>query len=376
MPASLKDLPLEELLTHLGERRATGTLTVEVPHARKKLYLLDGLLAGVTSSNPRELLGHFLVGWGLVSEEQVAEGMRLQEQLGTPLGRILERMGAIDSESLGQALQAQCEEAFLDLFIAPRVDDQHFAENIVPIDRPLVLRRPLAPLVLEGLRRRETARELHAVLGSQPVIPECLDGLLPDSLPARDRLILAAVDGQRTIDEVAFMCHLAPFFVAELTARGVREGFLRVRRAGEPASEPSVAAMIERAHAALAQGELLAAWAAVQALRGALPANREGSAEITAITARLTETIAPLRTNASLIPHIPTASATPPPLPTEAPAELAFVLSRVNGTWSARQIQRITPLEELHFWVLLDALVRAGSIELRPPAKGVTLVTA
>ncbi len=375
MPASVKDLSLEELLTHLGERRATGTLTVDVSHARKKLYLLDGLLAGVTSSNPRELLGHFLVGWGLVSEAQVAEAMRLQEQLGTPLGRILERMGAIDPASLEQALVAQCEEAVLDLLLAARVDDQHFAENIVPIDRPLVLRRPLAPLVLEGLRRRETARDVHAVLGRQPAIPERGDGDLPDSLATRDRLILAAVDGQRTIDEVAFICHLAPFFVAELCLRGVREGFLRVRPAGEPAPEASVAAMVQRAQAALAQGDLLAAWTAAQALHGPLSGHRPppGTA---AILAGITEKIAHLRANAALIPHLAAPSSAAPSLPAGAPTEMAFILSRVNGTWSVRQIQRVTPLEELHFWVLVDALVRAGTIKLRPPAKGVTLVTA
>ncbi len=375
MPASVKDLPLDQLLTHLGERRATGTLTVEVPHARKKLYLLDGVLAGVTSSHPQDLLGHFLVGWGLVSEAQVAEGMRLQEQLGTPLGRILERMGAIDSESLTQALIAQCEEAVLDLFIAARVENQHFAENIVPLDRPLVVRRPLAPLVLEGLRRRELVREISAVLGTRPVIPERVGDAVPDTFSTRDRLILAAVDGQRTLDEVAFVCHLAPFFVAELVVRGVREGFLCVRPAGEPPPEASVGAVVQRARKALAEDDVFAAWTAVKTLRGSLAGNRENP-DIAQIISGIEEKVAPLRANASLIPRVELSSSASPPLPAGAPTEMAFVLTRVNGTWSARQIQRITPLDELHFWVVVDALVRAGIIALGPPAKGVKPVTA
>ncbi len=370
MPARVKELPLDQLLTHLGERRATGTLTVDVPHARKKLYLLDGLLAGVTSTNPRELLGHFLVGWGLVSEEQVAEGMRLQEQLGTPLGRILERMGAIDSESLGQALVAQCEEAVLDLFIAARVENLHFAENIVPLDRPLELRRPLVPLVLEGLRRRDTERDLRDLLGGQPMILERREDDAPDPLSPRDQLILAAVDGQRTLEDVAFLCHLPPFFVAELAARGVREGFLRLRPATGPVVEDSVDAVVQRAHAALAQGELLAAWRAVQVLRGQL-SDYHPPPETTAIVSAITERVTHLRAGASMIPHIADPSAPPTRLPGES-TEMAFVLSRINGTFSLRQIQRITPLEELHFWVLVDALVRTGTIDLRPPVKGVT----
>jgi len=373
MPASMKDLPLDQLLIHLGERRATGTLTVDVPHARKKLYLLDGLLAGVTSTNPRELLGHFLVGWGLVSEEQVAEGMRLQEQLGTPLGRILERMGAIDSESLGQALVAQCEEAVLDLFIAARVETLYFAENILPIDRPLELRRPLAPLVLEGLRRRDTQRELHHLLSGRPVILQRLEGSIPDSLSPRDRLILAAVDGQRSLEDVAFMCHLSPFFVAELAARGVQEKFLRVRPADEPPVEASVHAVVQAAHTALAEGDLLAAWRAVQLLRGPL-SGYHPPPETTAILSAITERVNHLRASASMIPHISDPSGASTVLPGGS-TEMAFVFSRINGAFSLRQIQRITPLEELHFWVLVETLMRTGTIELQPPLKGVLPVS-
>jgi len=373
MPASVNDLPLDQLLTHLGERRATGTLTVGVPHARKKLYLLDGLLAGVNSTNPRELLGHFLVGWGLVSEEQVAEGMRLQEQLGTPLGRILERMGAIDSESLGQALVAQCEEAVLDLFIAPRMENLRFAENIVPLDRPLELRRPLVPLVLEGLRRRDTERGLRDLLGGQPVILERRQDDAPDSLSPRDQLILAAVDGQRTLEEVAFLCHLPPFFVAELAARGVREKFLRVRPADEPVVETSVETVVQQAHTALAEGDLLAAWRAVQLLRGPL-SGYHPPPETTAIVSAITERVKHLQAGAAMIPHIADPSAAPTLLPGGS-TEMAFVCSRINGAFSLRQIQRITPLEELHFWLLVEILMRTGTIDLQPPPKSVLPVT-
>lgn len=365
MPATLADLPLDQLLAHLGERKATGTLSVDVPHARKKLFLLDGLLAGVTSSNPRELLGHFLVGWGLVREEQVAEAMRLQEQLGTPLGRILERMGAIDSDSLAQALIAQCEEAVLDLFLAPPAENQHFAENIVPIDRPLVLRRPLPPLVLEGLRRGDRHREIRAVITSDEVILERLEAPLPDTLSMRDRLILAAIDGQNSLEALALACHLVPFHVRELAYRGLREGFVAVRAAGTPPPEASVAAAVQRGHSALARGDLLEAWRAARTLRSA------ARSEAGALVRGIEEKLGSLRRMRQYVPRVPDP---PPSLPVGAGAEGAFVVSRVNGRWTLKEIQRITPLEELHYWVIVDALAKAGILEIEPPAKGITLV--
>lgn len=367
MPQALTDLPLEELLTYLANQRATGTLVVEVPHARKKVYLLDGLLAGVASTNPRELLGHFLVGWGLVSEEQVAEAMRLQEQLGTPLGRILERMGAIDSESLQGALVAQGEEAVLDLFLAPRLQTQPFAENIVPIDRPLVLRRPLPPLVLEGLRRRDRYREIRAVIPSDDVTLERLEGPPPATLHPRDRLILAAMDGRSSVEELALACHVVPFHVLELAFRGLQEGFVAVRPAGAPSPDASRTALVQRARTALEHGDLLAAWRAATTLQ------RHGAtADAAAVLRELDQRLAPLRLQGPFVALVGRAT---PEIPPTLGAEGAFVLSWVNGRWSLREVQRITPLEELHFWVIVDALVKANALEIQPPVKGITLVT-
>lgn len=371
MPATLSDLPLEQLLTHLGERRATGTLSLTVPHARKKLYLLDGLLGGVSSTSPRDLLGHFLVGWGLVSEEQVAEAMRLQEQLGTPLGRILERMGAIDPQALEEALIAQCDEAVLDLFLAPRVDEQQWAENIVPIDRPLVLRRPLATLALEGLRRRHQYLQISAVLESTEVVPKRLASPLPDNLAPRERLILAAMDGQRTVEDIAFTCHVVPFHVLELTYRGLQEGFVAVRGSRSAQTTPSPASPVARGRAALAEGNLLAAWQAVRSQGSS--AERAGTLpEGAAILREVEALLAPLRACGQLIPRT---AKTNPTLPAAVGAAGAFVLSRVNNRWSLRQIQRVTPLEETHFWAIVHTLLRAEVIQLGSPDKGVVSVT-
>lgn len=363
MPESIKDLPLEQLLTHLGERGASGTLTIEVPRAIKKLYLLDGLLAGVTSSNPRDLLGHFLVGWGLVSEAQVAEAMRLQEQLGTPLGRILERMGAIDPDSLHGALQAQGEEAVLDLFLAPRLEDQHWAENILPIDRPLALRRPLPPLVLEGLRRRARQGEIAKTLGPEPVIPELVGEPPWAILAPRERLILAAMDGRHTVEEVAMLCHLAPFHVAELAARGVQGGFIRVRAADVGPTAASLVGLLQRARQALQDGDLLTAWRAAASLREGNK-GEDGRPEATEVLRSIEEQVRHLRAAGPLVPRLPSPR---PALPAHLGAEAAFILSRVNGTWSLRAIQRITPLPELHFWVIVDALRKAGLLTLAAP---------
>jgi Domain of unknown function (DUF4388) len=362
----LADLPLEELLQYLAEKRASGTLAVVAAQATKRAFLLDGELAGVASNNPRELLGHFLVGWGLISEEQLREAMHIQESLGTPLGRIIERMGAVDPASLAEALQAQAEETLLDLFLAPVVE-KRFLENVLPADRPLVLRLPVPPLVLEGLRRRRQMAELSAALGDLDVVLRRTDAAPPDGLSARDHHILAEIDGERDLEAVALICHLVPFHVAEFVARGVREGFVAVESARREDAAPASGTPLARAEAALERRELRECWDELQAARAA--ANDAGArAAAEALENRLGETLAARRIAGHLIPWLVGPA---PDISRHAlrPDE-AFVLSRVNHRWNLREVQRVTPVPELLFGVIVDTLLNLKAIELRHPKGG------
>lgn len=362
-------LPLDELLPHLAERRASGTLAVETRQARKRLYLLDGQLAGVNSSDPREFLGHFLVGWGFLSEARLLEAMSLQDKLRTPLGGILLRMGAVDEEGLEKALVAQAEEAILELFLVP-VLDKRFLENVLPADRPLVLRLPVPHLVLEGMHRRERQAELHAVLGGFDVVPRPADRNPPTDLSARDCHILAEIDGRRSLDAIALACHLVPFRVAEFVAQGVQDGFLSITRLPEEAPPAGPDELLADAEAALVTGDLQRCWAQLQALRAA-PSDRATARRAEEVLGGIGEALTRRRIAGELIPR---QLAEVPPQAHEGvgPAE-AFVLSRMTAGWTLRDIQRITPLSEAHFGVVIDTLVRRKVIELHYPQGGVAV---
>lgn len=354
---TLTDLPLEVLLRHLAGRRATGTLTAVTTRFRKKLFLVDGALAGVASDNPREMLGHFLVGWGFITEEQLFEAMRLHERIGSPLGRVLERLGAIDSIRLEQVLEAQAEEALYDLFQV-HIENQRLLENVLPTPRPLTLRLELLPLVDEGLRRRARLREIHELVGDWSVVPRTAQGPAPTDLSQREARVLAEVDGIRDIETLALACHLVPFVVAELVARGVRERFLSVA-GGAPAPQPP--GDIEPiAAAALDAGDLRRAWDAISRMRSSGWAT-EHPVEVARLAHRLGEALAGRRISPELIPFLRGGKRPTTLLPGE-----AFVLSRVNDQWSLKEISRVAPFPELEFAVIVDSLLRQDLIELRP----------
>lgn len=355
---TLTDLPLEELLRHLAGKRATGTLTAVTARFRKKLFLVDGTLAGVASDNPRELLGHYLVGWGFISEAQLAEAMQLHERIGSPLGRVLERLGAIDSIRLEQALQAQAEEALYDLFLV-HIESQRLLENILPPPRPLTLRLEIPPLVDEGVRLRGRLREINDLVGDWSAVPRIVQGNPPTDLSQREARVLAEVDGVRDIETLALACHLLPFVVAELVARGVRDGFLSV--AGGVRATPATADLEPVAEAALEANDLRRAWDTLSQMRSSGWA-AEHPASIARLAHRLGEVLAARRVSPELIPFLRGGTRPATLLPGE-----AFVLSRVNDRWTLREISRVAPFPELEFAVIVDSLLRQGLIELRPP---------
>jgi hypothetical protein len=360
-PLRITDVPLEDLLPYLSGRQSSGTLTVTTRHYRKKVFLADGRLAGVASDNPRDLLGHVLVGWNLISEEQLSEAMQIHERLGAPLGRILETAGAIDDESLQRALQAQAEEALLELFLMPE-EDKRWLENVLPSDRPLSLRLPLVDLVLEGRRRRERFSALKELLGGLDVVPRRTLAEPPADLSGRDLHILTEVDGEKDLEAIALGCHVVTFLVAEFVGRGVRDGYLEIVRAERGAVPVTSASLIAKGNEALREHDLARVWQILDDLRP-LAADEATWLEVGRLQQRLAEASAQRRVAGTAIPvlcaDVPVASGL---LPSE-----AFVLSRVNDRWSLRDIQRITPVDELEFGTIVDSLLRRGLIVLREP---------
>lgn len=355
--------PIEEVLLSLADAGWKGSVSASGPRHTRRLFIDGGELVGVSSENPLEWLGHFLVGSSLLSEEQLHAALAGQEQDAVPLGVIVERAGLIDQQALQQALAAQAVEVVCSLFQTAALAVRT-SEGELPRRHPLGLRLKLPQLVLEGIRRRIRLREIDECLGGIDVIPRRVTPYEPPSLSPTERRILAAVDGASDMEAIGLACHLAAFRVAEFVIRGVEAGFLAVAPPpveAEPASDREV---IERAVTALERGELKEAWDWARPLTGR-PTDRETFDQVEAIRRRIEEALARSQITGHLIPTCVPAAGSAAAAPLE--PEVAYVLSRVNGTWNLRQIQQIVPLEELHFSVIIDTLLRRRLIELRRP---------
>lgn len=362
-PLTLAGLPLERLLELLAGRGAAGTVHVTTTDRIKRLYLIDGRLAGTASSDERERLGQLLLARGLVTEQRLEEALALQQRLRAPLGQILLRAGAVDESMLNWTLQAQAEETALDLF-QREVVDQRFLANVLPTDRPLTLRLDLPRLAAEGVRRRQRSAALRELLGGFDVTPRHSGKAPPDGLSGVELHVLGEIDGTRDLEAVARAARVWLYQAAEAIAHGVEVGYLTVSRTSVEPTVATAPQLVDAALAALKVNDIRRAWDAFVQLRGmdATPETRTLSERV---ERNLKETVAQRGLADTQVPRL-TGDALSSSTSDLRPVE-AFLLSRVNDRWSLKELRRILGVGELEFRVAVENLLRHRLIELREP---------
>src|SRR5258705_10613103 len=86
---NLATMSLTEILQWLGNAGKTGTLSIERNKVVKRILLRDGRVIACASQEPADMLGHFLVSRGKISEETLRKALGLQETQRKHLAKIL-----------------------------------------------------------------------------------------------------------------------------------------------------------------------------------------------------------------------------------------------------------------------------------------------
>ncbi|MEJ2144598.1 MAG: polysaccharide biosynthesis tyrosine autokinase [Acidobacteriota bacterium] len=102
----------KKLLKHLErfeERGSSGILELQHPESDEKifLYFYDGVLEAGSSNQPQYRLGQYIIREKLISEEELAEGLRRAAKLRKPLGEVLVERGFLNPGRLIQILNRQ-----------------------------------------------------------------------------------------------------------------------------------------------------------------------------------------------------------------------------------------------------------------------------
>ena len=94
-----------ELMELLGRGKKTGVLTGKKDNTIRNLYLTEGCIVGVTSTNPKDRLGNVLIREKLITDEKLNELINIQMEDGKLLGELLQEMDEISVDQLMKSLR-------------------------------------------------------------------------------------------------------------------------------------------------------------------------------------------------------------------------------------------------------------------------------
>lgn len=414
---SLATMSLTEILQWLGNAGKTGTLSIERNKVVKRILVREGRVIACASQEPADMLGHFLVSRGKISEETLRKALALQETQRTHLGRILVATGALSEDDLRLLLEDKAQETIFGLF---DWDDAEFrfAEGETPDANIFAVNMRVDDILLRGAQRWDEMQRFRTVFNDPGIVLRRTSRVPPGEV-FRNRMarrIFESINGERTVAEILLHAHgseyLVTKFLYELYRAGVAEvaGVKEVDREpvsvqtlpsnledllpDTPASQPETAApgpvavrtvpavaSAERSTAAapsavdggdlefarrlLNRGEFDSALEILDRAYKAQPGDEAlrrllAEAEASFVEKAYRHYLPPAK--------IVTLLRTMESLTAErlSPTEF-FLLSRIDGTWDVKSIIQITPLREVDVLRTLKRMREKGLIELKDP---------
>ncbi len=423
---NLATMSLTEILQWLGNSGKTGTLSIERNKVVKRILVRDGRVIACASQEPSDMLGHFLVSRGKISEETLREALTLQETQHTHLGRILVSSGALAEDDLRSLLEDKARETIFGLFewddAAFRFADGESADsNIYAVDMRV------EDILLRGAQRWDEMQRFRTVFNDPGIVLRRTSRVPPSGI-FRNRMarrIFESINGERTVAEILLHAHGSEYvvtkFLYELFRAGVAEiaevklverdpappvrqpdaivGLLACAQVHSPeatpvprsiggvvSAQPALAAAqpagtsarvpgstpsavdggdLEIARRLLNRGEFDSALEILDRAYKAQP----GDEALRRLLAEAEASFVEKAYRHYLPPtKIVTLARAVESLTTErlSPTEF-FLLSRIDGTWDVKSIIQITPLREVDVLRTLKRMREKGLIELKDP---------
>src|SRR6185436_18432291 len=220
---NLKTMQLAELLQWLSQSQKTGTLQIQHAKIEKKIFFREGRVISSSSTKPEEYLGHFLVGQGFISDEDLTKAVQQQSKTGNLLDRILVDSGVISEPDLHRLLRVKAEESIYDLFTWMEADFK-FLDDVLPEHPMIPMNLDVTAIILEGVQRVDEWNRLRPVIPSSDAIPVQIAMWDETDLDPGKRKILDHVDDERTVAEIQRETCSTEFFIYRVLFDQYREG--------------------------------------------------------------------------------------------------------------------------------------------------------
>jgi hypothetical protein len=374
LTGTLRTMNLADLLQWAAASQQTGRVDFRREGVAKEVYVQDGIIVGAASNEPTEMLGHTLVARGKLNEEQLRAALLARREADEFLGQVLVRLGFINRDDLLRALADRTEEIVYSLF--EWEDAQfHFEPGARPGPKVVLISLQVDHVLLRGVHRHDETQRIKELFPDGRVVLARTATQPPREILEHPlaRRILEALDGRRTIDEIAFLLHASPFPVKKFLYEACRLGLAKIESLEGP-TLPLVTGEAPDAELAGLTGSARVAAARERLERGDPEAALTLLAEVrstrepeTAALLEQAETDFLRKVYREEFPEdaVPALARPLEDLTGEAlrPEEF-FLLSRLDGQWNVRDVVEIAPMREVETVRVLRRLIRRGLIRI------------
>jgi hypothetical protein len=356
-----------EVVQWLGSSGKTGTLVIDGTKFTKRVIFRQGRIVAVSSDNPREMLGYYLVGWNYLTEADLKYMIEMQDHFRLMLGELVVKLGHVSKKELNHVIQIKTEETIYDLvmwdegefrFLDGNLPERDFLEIDLNVER----------FLFEGARQRDERRRMREVIPSSRYKPTLLKEI--PELDQFGKKVVELMNEGYNIEEISLRCRVSEFHILRFVYHGMNAGTIRLEK---PESETDDALpgeswapwvdMAAEVEDRIALGRLFDALNLVSAIREKYPDQNQAGVAITQLEQKIAAAVeeGPIATTSILDSEVG---------PDElmkldcAPAE-GFVLSRIDGRYTVKEVLRQLPGSDLQNWVIVHNLVRRGLVSVR-----------
>ncbi len=226
-------IPLAEVLQVLQMQRQTGVVRVSNQRSSVTIYLRQGFVDLVQSRGAGEefKLGRYFIEKGAVSRDDL-ENILKDSGRGKLIGESLVDSLRVKAEEVQEALERQSSELVYDLLRWPYGRFSFSREAFRPEAESAKLGLSVSALVLEGFRRVDEWRLMESTIHFDQVIivdQVALDALGEGKLTRPEKLVLDAVNGTRTVNQVIKESSVGSFDAIKIIYQFLQSRVLRHR---------------------------------------------------------------------------------------------------------------------------------------------------
>ncbi len=372
LSGDLTTMPLKDVVVYLGNRKVSGTLSLDRQGIKKSANLRDGVVVNTSSNEPREYLGQFLINMGQITEDQFNKAYQTQKETRIFLGKILVMTGSVTEEQVRNALSMKFRETLLgafqwtdgDFFFNP----DEMGEALDGVDLGI----DLIDIHREGEFRETAWQAIRGVFPTGAIRLDVDESRLPE--PPKpgtlDHRLLSMMRDSLTIDDMVLALHATDFFLYQRLYALFRLEAIKVREEGAEnagvapgmGQTSSVAEIIQHARSFLASGAYSDAEAVAKQAYEMSP-TEETQALLSEAEAGLSAELRRALLSIRQIPTLLMPMAKLKQMQLSAPER--YLLSKVDGNRDVGGIVHVSPLRELEALKLLQRFVDAGLVSLR-----------